>query len=169
MPEDKNQLQPGDTLEEAKIKHEASKNSAPKEEVPAWAKALAEKVDNLEEENKSLKELAGKNALASLEASKKDHTKKVAHFKVMNEKIVVGWEKGDNSKFVPSAKSASLENLNIILHYKDETKEEVPYHTFISCSELVYADLVDFKPMGVSKVKFPDGDEVKVDFKFLNA
>lgn len=180
---DKNQLEPGDTLEEARAKSEATEQTptdevkntpapspeAPKEEIPAWAKKLSETVTKLEAENEALKEIAGKNALRSLEISKKDHTQKIAHFKKMNDKVIIGWGKLDDTNFVPNPKDSSKENLFIDAIYIDGKEEKIPYHSFAKCNDLVYADLLEFKPMGKSLVKFPTGEELRIDFKFLNA
>lgn len=163
--ESKNQIKPGDSLSDAGAKSKEK----PKSEVPDWAQELLGKVNKLEAENEALKEIAGKNAFRSLEISKKDHTQKIAHFKRMNDKIIIGWGKLDDSKFVPNIKDASKENLFINVKYIDKTEEKIPYYQFTKCNDLVYADLLEFRPMGDSLCKFEDGQKIKVSFKYLNA
>ena len=208
MVEDK-QLKPEDTLEDARAKaaldnkpeevKPASTPKTPPADVPEWAKAIIDKQAILEAENEALKELAGKNALASLEASKKDNTLKRAHFKMMEvevekkdeegnviktlvKKIITGWGRLDDSKFVVDLKDPHKENLFMNVKCLDGSEGRVEYIRFIRCTDLVYADLTNynslkFDPTRDYTVKFPNdpdveglvGQEVKINFKFINA
>ena len=116
-------------------------------DVPAWAKELVDTVATLKAENEALKELAGKNALASLAESKKDYTKKTAHFKIMNGKVIIGWEKLDDSQFVVNLKDTHKENLFMNVEYLDGSKGRIEYIRFIRCNDLVFADLTDYNPL----------------------
>lgn len=160
----------------------APEKTAASSDVPAWAKELVETVGVLKAENEALKELAGKNALASLAKSKEDYTQKTAHFKKINGKIVIGWKKLDDSQFVVNLKDPHKENLFMNVEYLDGTEGRLEYIRFIRCTDLVFADLLDynhlrFNPFKEYKVKFPNdpnvdglnGQEVKINYKFWNA
>lgn len=140
------------------------------EQIPEWASGLMEQVAKLTEENSMLKEMAGKNAIASFIEGKKDNTKRRVHFKVFNGKTVIGWGKLDDSQFVFDAKNPLREGLKMTLNFKDsEVTEVIDYPRFTKCSEYVYAELLTFDPFGTSNVKFADGTELKVKSNFLNA
>lgn len=141
------------------------------EQIPAWAAGLMEQVAKLTEENAMLKEMAGKNAIASFIEGKKDHTARKVHFKKLDEgKVIVGWERLDDSQFVFDAKNPLKEGFKMTVVYKDSgAKEVIDYPRFVRCSDVEEAELLSFDPFGTSRVKFADGSELKVESKFLNA
>ena len=138
--------------------------------MPEWAKGLVEQMAKLSEENTMLKEMAGRNAIASFVDAKRDFTLKKVHFKKINNKIVVGWENLDSSKFVFDLKDPVKENLKMTLIFKDYKETEIiDYIRFIRNNDLVFANLIKFSPFGKSVVEFENGEKMEVDTKFLNA
>jgi len=138
--------------------------------MPEWAQGLMEQVAELKKENTMFKEMAGKNAIASFLDGKKDNTIKKVHFKKINDKVVIGWEKLDDRQFVFDAKNPLKEGLKMTLIFKDSSVTEViDYPRFSRCDEMVWADVLTFDPFGKTKVRFDDGSELTVESKFLNA
>lgn len=140
------------------------------EQVPAWAKSLVDQVQKLATENEMLKELAGNNAIKSLIESKRDFSVKKAKFKIINDKVVVGWEKLDDTEFVFDPKNRGKEKLTMTVHYRNsQEKDKVDYLYFIRCNDYVEADILSYDPFGKATVRFDNGDQLTLDSKFLNA
>ena len=144
---------------------------------PKWARELREKVDNLEKENKMLKDFAGKNKILNWEDAQKDKTQKFCHFKIFNDKVVVGWSDLDYDKFNPKASTAEGENLITTLYYLDGTKEKVNYVSFMNSKKLVKSRIlahsgtmirVEFSPEVVSQYEL-NTNHLELESKFVNA
>lgn len=144
---------------------------------PAWAQKLMTSVDELQKENKMLKEIAGKGAVKSWENAQRDFTNKFAHFKVYNGKIVIGWSDLDYGKFNPHAKDALSENVFVTLNYLDGEKETINYVNFSRCKELMKVKIlenkgtltsIEFPPDIITKYELGKPD-MMVATKFINA
>ena len=144
---------------------------------PKWARELREKVDNLEQENRMLKDFAGHNKMENWKDAQKDKTQKFCHFKIYKDKVVVGWSNLDYEIFNPKASSAEAENILTTLYYLDGTKEKVNYMSFINSKGLVKCRViltrgdivrVEFPPEIVTKYELK-ANHLDVESKFLNA
>jgi hypothetical protein len=147
------------------------------EVMPAWAKALTDKITKLEADNKMFTDFAGKNKIASWQDGKADKTQRYGHFKKYNSKIVVGWGRLDYDLFNPQSKTAVGEKIMTELIYLDGTKEKVNYVNFINSTEMVKVRLVQTNPL-ISVIEFPpevvtefklETPQITIESKFLNA
>jgi len=135
--------------------------------IPAWAKELQEKVNTLSKENEMLKDMAGKNAIASYQDGKKPAELKKAHFRKFNGKLVVGWGSLDYSNFNPSAKDGLRENILTELIYEDGSREKVNYILFNNTPDREFLPIINEKG-DLTTVLMPDGKELTVETRFLN-
>lgn len=138
-----------------------------KEPIPAWAQELQKKVEKLTEENTMLKEMAGKNAIASYEDGKKKIEARKAGFRRYNGKLVVGWGQLDYTHFNPAAADGLRENILTELIYEDGSREKVNYILFNNSTDVVFLEIV--KQIGdMTTVILPSGNELTIETKFIN-
>lgn len=139
-------------------------------------KALLNEMKKLRSDVEMFKELAGKNAIASFEHSKRDKTTRVAKFKIFNDKIVIGWSDLDMSHFNSNAKNALDENILVTVYYLDGTSEVVNYITLDrSNKEITF--IQKSSNQNLTEVEIPidvkakynlDKDTLTLPTKFLN-
>jgi hypothetical protein len=154
-------------------------NHTPNVETPApeWALKLQEEVAKLKADNAMLRDMAGKNTIASWEDGRKDKTQKFAYLKRYDDKIVVGWGKLDYSEFNRSASDALSENIFMNVQYLGGGEDRVNYINFKNCTDLVNVKilhnggsecLIEFPAEVVSEFKL-SAPTLAVASKFLNA
>lgn len=137
------------------------------DKIPAWAKALQEKVSGLEAENEMLKDMAGKNAIASYKEGKKEADTKTAYLKIWNDKMVIGWEKLDYTHFNPRAVDGLTENILTNLILEDGSKEQVNYIVFNNSTEKVDLEIESQKG-DMTTLLLPTGKKLTIETRFLN-
>ena len=137
------------------------------ETLPKWAQAMQDELANLKEENEMLKDLAGKNTIASYKDSKKPEEVKTAYLKLWNDKMVIAWEKLDYSHFNPKAPDGLTENILVPLILEDGTKETVNYISFNNSIERVDLE-IDSQKGDMTTVILPNGKKLTLETKFLN-
>lgn len=130
---------------------------------------LKKQIQNLTEQVEMLKEFAGKNAIASWEDARKDFKLKFCHFKLWNDKPIIGWDKLDYSQFNQAASDGYRENVFTMVYFPDGSKEKMNYMIFINIKDLIHAKLVDGLGVERSLVEFEDGKQILVENRFLNA
>ena len=138
------------------------------ESLPKWALDIIEENKAMKEKIKMFEDLAGKNAIASYKDGQQTFKLKQSHFKKINGKIVVGWGNLNYDKYNPNARKSDDEGVTMELIYEDGTKEVVNYVKFIRCNDLVKLDIIKTSN-DIAVISMPDGRELPVNIKFLNA
>lgn len=155
--------------------------SKPISEAPEWARTILEnqqklqdtitannaEIERLRTDNSMFREFAGKNTIKGWEDSKKDHTQKFVHFKMWEDKTIVGWDKLDRSEFNRKADTAVEEKLFLPIHFADGSNERLNYIDFVNIKDLRLARLLKFTQER-SLVEFEDGVQIELDTRFLN-
>lgn len=138
--------------------------------------AVMRRLDTLEESNKILEGLAGKNAIVSYKERTADHTVKTARLKVFDGKLVVGWHKGTQEVHEVS-KGVWTETMTIVLEFEDQTEKEIQYVNFIRSQDfkefiIKGVRVIGHDQHGTPKCEYQLEDEngkvVTVNESFLN-
>jgi len=147
----------------------------PEEKIPAWAKQLMEENAQMRGELKMFKDLAGKNEIASYMDKQKDFSKKTAHFKKLNGKIIVAWSDADYSDF-KVAKDGLNENVFTNVTYLDGSKEKVNIVLLHRIKDEIKVPIIEWGAE-LAKVEWPaevveqcklDSKTSNIEIKFLN-
>lgn len=145
--------------------------------LPAWAKEVLAKNAELTKKVEMFEEMAGKNAIASYENSKKDKSKKKAKFKIYENEVIVAWSNLKTVDFNPEARRAEDEGLYIdVVTLTQKKLQNVNYVVFNRVNNYVEFDIIETDAER-TKLKIPADiklkynlatDELIVATKFLN-
>lgn len=87
------------------------------------------RLDTLEESNKILEGLAGKNAIVGYKERTAQHGTKTARLKVYDDKLVIGWRKGVQDVHKTDSNTWT-ENMTIIMVFEGGEEKEVRMKEF---------------------------------------
>lgn len=128
--------------------------------------ALEARLNKLEDENKMLKDIAGKAAMADWSDKNKDASFKTAHFKVIDDKPVISWRVTKNE--VRKINGNYSEDIKVEIVFIDGSSKEIDLVDLVRCSNQVVCRLVE-QSGDNTKMEMPDGTTFNTKIKYWNA
>jgi hypothetical protein len=146
----------------------SNKNNAENEEV-AKKDPIAElvaRISKVEEENKMLKEIAGKSAMADWADKNKEVGVRTAHFKVIDGKTVIAWKTTKNE--VKKINGIFTEDIKVEIVFIDGQSKEIDLVDLVRCSNQVVCRVVS-QNGDSADMEMPDGTRFSTKIKYWNA